>query len=111
MDDLPPQLSGLAAFIVALGIAIPVLIQYWRKVNAPEQTGDREQLRMLGAALGDSAAIDRVTASVDRVVHESRVNGERLDDIGKAVGDMARAIEGVAHAISSKAPRAPRRRG
>lgn len=98
-----PQISTLvstiAAFIVALGIAIPVVFKYWRDVRATGPIVGRRQLDLLGAALGDSQALDRLRDELRELrmiatmaaTHAERTN-ELISDINESIKDVAQAV-------------------
>lgn len=108
--DIPPQLQLFVALIIGVLVAIGAVYKFFSDLRQdPAGAASADQLRILGAALGDTAAMDRVTAALDRIARESRDNGDKIELVAKSVAGMATALERVASAVTDK-PTPPRRR-
>lgn len=93
--DVPPQFQLLTALVIGVLVAVGAAYKFFRDLSsAPEQstaTAPLDQLRMLGAALGDSQALGEIADQL----REIRILMQRHLDTDKT-GDLVEVAKRIA---------------
>lgn len=97
--DIPPQFQLLTALVMGVLVAVGAAYRFLGDMRKPPAANDQSGLRLLGAALGDSAALDRITAELRAIASRETPEAEA---IVKAVNALARAINHLAKELHQR---------
>lgn len=100
--DIPPQFSLLTALIIGVLVAVGAVYRFFADLRKPPETTGSPDLRILGAALGDSQALDRLReelrelrAIVADAARNTVVANELMARLCDGIEDVAAAIRGA----------------
>lgn len=96
--DIPPQFQLLTALVIGVLVAVGAAYRFFADLRKP-QADERSDLRLLGAALGDSAALDRITAELRTIAERESPEAEA---IVRALNGLARALNHLAKELHQR---------
>jgi hypothetical protein len=100
--DIPPQYQLLSALVIGVLVAIGAAYRFFADLRrAPE----RDHLRIMGAALGDSTSLAEIVSELREIrgVLQRQLDTDRT-------AELIKAIDRVADGIAYRDPLALRRR-
>lgn len=100
--EIPPQFSLLTALIIGVLVAIGAVYRFFSDLKSPAESSAAPDLRLLGAALGDSQALDRVREELRElraIVADAARNTVVANEL---MARLCEGIENVANAIRNK---------
>jgi hypothetical protein len=96
--DIPPQYQLLSALVIGVLVAIGAAYRFFTDLKRPPQ---HEHLRLLGAALGDTATLSEIAGELREIggVIQRHLDSDRTDELIKAVDRVA---DGIARSDHSR---------